>query len=248
MFTTKHDDAEADADASIRETDGDAALARLSAVRKGYMEDRFIAHFVPRARTQGARPPLINIGTYVRGRAIDGLVEAWLEGKEGVQVVSMGAGSDTRFWRLATGKYKDVLRVYVEMDFAEVTGRKAMAIRKSRELSGVLGEGVRVENGGTALHGDKYHLLPGDLRLGPETALGVLRGILDAAAPTLLLFECVLVYMEPGESEGLLRWFVEYCTGAVGGVVYEMFGLEDAFGRVMVRNLKVGGALGVRAC
>lgn len=91
------------------------------------------------------------------------------------------------------------------------------------------------------LHGEKYHLLAADLRLAPETTLGRLAEILDRSVPTLLLFECVLVYMEPRESDGLLRWFVEYFGGktAVCGIVYEMFNVEDAFGRVMVNNLKV---------
>ncbi|KNZ74918.1 hypothetical protein J132_05917 [Termitomyces sp. J132] len=53
----------------------------------------------------------MNVGTYVRGRAVDGLVEGWFEGaaREGrsVQVVSMGAGSDTRFWRVAVSVEDD---------------------------------------------------------------------------------------------------------------------------------------------
>ena len=92
-------------DAAIRATDGDAALARLSAVHKGYLRDPYITPFVPRAHLQQPRPPLINIGTYVRSEALDELVNGWLEMSEteGVQchIVSMGAGSDTRFWRIA---------------------------------------------------------------------------------------------------------------------------------------------------
>ena len=38
-----------------------------------------------------------------------------------------------------TGPKKESLRSYVEVDFAENTMKKAMAIRKSRELSAVLG-------------------------------------------------------------------------------------------------------------
>ena len=93
-----------DPDAPIRATDNDAALARLSAVQKGYIEDPFVKHLVPRAHLQPARPPLINIGTFVRSHGIDLLVEQWLlmaraAGKK-AQIVSLGAGSDTRFWRL----------------------------------------------------------------------------------------------------------------------------------------------------
>ena len=93
-----------DADSAIRQTDTDAALARLSAVKKGYIEDPFIALLLPRAQFQPARPPLINIGTYVRSESIDALVEQWLgfcEQQDTVcQIVSLGAGSDTRFWRI----------------------------------------------------------------------------------------------------------------------------------------------------
>ena len=136
MFPPRNDRA-ADVDAPIRATDTDASLARLSAVRKGYLIDPFISHFVPRAlqqqQLQQARPPLINIGTTVRCGSIDALVHSWLsiceqqhkEGQavagdtggdeiemggssrrreKGCQIVSLGAGSDTRFWRLAVSE------------------------------------------------------------------------------------------------------------------------------------------------
>jgi [phosphatase 2A protein]-leucine-carboxy methyltransferase len=69
--------------------------------------------------------------------------------------------------------------------------------------------------------------------------------LLSPALPTLLLFECVLAYMTPTASNALIQWFVDYfaaagpAAGPLGGVVYEMFKLNDAFGRVMLNNLKV---------
>jgi [phosphatase 2A protein]-leucine-carboxy methyltransferase len=67
--------------------------------------------------------------------------------------------------------------------------------------------------------------------------------MLSPTLPTLLLFECVLAYMDPAASNALIRWFVDYFAaapgGLLGGVVYEMFKLNDAFGRVMLNNLKV---------
>ncbi|KAI0368987.1 leucine carboxyl methyltransferase [Pilatotrama ljubarskyi] len=245
-------------DAAIRATDSDAALARLSAVQKGYLSDPFIAPFVSRPQLQPPRPPLINIGTYVRSEALDELVNGWLtlSEQEGVQcqIVSMGAGSDTRFWRIATGPQKDVLARYVEIDFAEITTKKAMAIRKSKELSAVLGkpEDVSLAHGGTALHSPVYNLLAADLRKPPAESLAPLLTsgpppLLSPSLPTLLLFECVLVYMSPTASGNLLRWFTDYFAaqdapqggrGVLGCIVYEMFALGDQFGKVMVSNLK----------
>ncbi|EJF57546.1 leucine carboxyl methyltransferase [Dichomitus squalens LYAD-421 SS1] len=239
-------------DAAIRATDSDAAVARLSAVHKGYLTDPFISSFVSRPHLQQPRPPLINIGTYVRSEALDELVNGWLalSEQEGTQcqIVSMGAGSDTRFWRIATGPHKDTVAKYVEVDFAENTTKKAMAIRKSKELSAVLGmpEDVSLANGGAALHSPVYHLLAADLRTPPAESLVPLltaepQPLLSPSVPTLLLFECVLAYMSPAAGNALLRWFTDYFSapGAVlGCIVYEMFALEDPFGKVMVNNLR----------
>lgn len=89
----------------MRLTDSDAAVAKLSAAQKGYLSDPFIKNFVPRAQFQAPRPPLINIGTFIRTIALDDLVNQWLQlsEKEEIpcQIVSLGAGSDTRFWRIA---------------------------------------------------------------------------------------------------------------------------------------------------
>ncbi|KAI0090717.1 leucine carboxyl methyltransferase [Irpex rosettiformis] len=243
-------------DTAIRQTDSDAILARYSAVQKGYLSDPFVRPLLPRGgHLQHPRPPLINIGTYVRSEAIDKLVDQWLdlasaEGKQS-QIVSLGAGSDTRFWRIASSPRARQLAKYVEIDFAENTSRKAMAIRKSKDLGSLLGkaEDVKIVNGGTGLHSPVYHLLPADLRLPPSEAMKVLTEssasgadvVLSPDLPTLLVFECVLVYMTPDASYALVQWFTDYFVSSdavLGAVVYEMFGLDDAFGKVMLNNLK----------
>ncbi|KAH9942177.1 leucine carboxyl methyltransferase [Epithele typhae] len=236
-------------DSAIRATDGDAVLARFSAVQRGYLADPFLAPFVPRAHLQPPRPPLINIGTYVRSEAVDGLLGAWLARcPRGAQVVSLGAGSDTRFWRLAAGPRKDAVARYVEIDFPENTTKKAMAIRKHAVLHEPLGglANLSFDNGGTTVHSPVYHLLATDLRRPPsETLEPLLAPLLDPTLPTVLLFECVLAYMEPADSTAVLKWFTDFFSalaategGAVlGCIVYEMFALEDAFGSVMRNHL-----------
>ena len=108
-----------------------------------------------------------------------------------------------------------------------------MTIRKSKELSGVLGDDVKTRNillivhyhsfsdasspvmGGLGLSSSLYHLLPVDLREPPETSLSTIiqsraentTPILQANVPTLFLAECVLVYMTLEESSAVLQWF-----------------------------------------
>lgn len=105
-----------------------------------------------------------------------------------------------------------------------------------------------IGGGGTTLRSPVYNLFPVDLRTPPVVALEPLLGsgdepLLSPSLPTLLLFECVLAYMTPSASNALLQWFVDYFrspgSGLLGAVVYEMFKLEDSFGRVMLTNLKV---------
>jgi hypothetical protein len=94
-------------DEGTRSTDGFAAHARVSAARLGYIQDEFVSYLVPRSRNLPTHAPLINIGTHVRTTSIDRLVEDFLRAgsADGTpikkQIVSIGAGSDTRFWRLS---------------------------------------------------------------------------------------------------------------------------------------------------
>ena len=60
------------------------------------------------------------------------------------------------------------------------------------------------------------------------------------SAPTLVLLECVLVYMEPPEAAELLRWAAGALpTAAV--VLYDPTRPHDAFGKQMLLNLAARG-------
>jgi len=151
--------------------------------------------------------------------------------------VSLGAGSDTRFWRLSTAGRLSSVEHYVEIDFPENTARKALAIRKNDALNRHLVD-IMIDQGGMALHSPQYSLLPLDLRESPSIVLAPLidSGLLKRSIPTLFLSECVFVYMPPPASDAVVKWFGENFD-VVGGTLYEMFGLTDEFGRVMRANL-----------
>jgi len=229
-----------DPDAAIRSTDDDAAQSRLSAVRKGYLHDPFIHLLVPRSHLAHARPPLINIGTFLRSGAIDSLVDGWIHSwpeDVHVQIVSLGAGSDTRFWRMSDSPLKHRISKYVEVDFPEVTGRKAMTICKYQELRDTLGPDIFVEKGGTMLSSSVYNLVPADIRADTKALFDTLSTVLSSQQPTIVLAECVFPYMSQSASAYVLQWFPATFSN-IGVIVYEMFGLEDSFGRVMRANLQ----------
>jgi len=83
-------------------------LIYSSAVTLGYLDDPFtsLLYRPPRPPPGSSalptrKAPLINVGTHHRTYAIDHLVDQFLvEAGDHAQIVSLGAGSDSRFWRL----------------------------------------------------------------------------------------------------------------------------------------------------
>ncbi|GAA5901129.1 hypothetical protein JCM5296_006279 [Sporobolomyces johnsonii] len=251
------------ADAAVRATDSDALLSRVSAANQAYLADPFAPLFLSPAqrRSPERRPPLINIGTHARTWAVDHLVDQFLRSADdddqraNVQVLSLGAGADTRFWRMRKrwderrGAESWPCRRWVEVDFPEATGAKARTVSSKAELRGALGGEINIEQGGLGLTSSLYAVLPGDLRdlptlasslLSPPRSSSTATPILDPSLPTLLLLECVLVYLSPSATDGVLSWFAS--TFKDGSTVsYDPFGLHDSFGQVMKRNLAMRG-------
>ncbi|KAK6349957.1 carboxy methyl transferase for protein phosphatase 2A [Orbilia brochopaga] len=249
----------ADKDRTVQQTDMDALVSRCSAVSMGYLSDPFAELFLDTLTAKDRRYPLINRGTYVRTTALDKLVESFLSqpSKSMKQIVSLGAGSDTRFFRFASNRA--IPFVYHEFDFPRVTIRKIQAIQKHTELSSLLSRFRNVESAtefsdtnlqidvmSGSLHSSHYHIHPIDLRtLKPGTSLPT--GI-DPTLPTLFISECCLIYLLPSEADDIFRWITtsfgqapETGSNSVGIVLYEPIGGDDSFGKVMIRNLSQRG-------
>ena len=230
-------------DAAIRETDNDAAVSRLSAVEAGYLTDAYATYFVKRRQP---RPPLINVGTFLRTWSIDTLIHQFLDDPSSPkkQIISIGAGTDTRFFRIAADsaakKRYEALHRYVEIDFVEATSRKVMTIRKNKVLDSLL-TNTQLKDGGTGLISDKYCLLAGDLRQFEHGLASQLESLLDPAIPTLILAECVFVYVSDTVRAAVLGWAMgRFSKAGLAHVSYDPLGLHDSFGKVMLRNLEVG--------
>ncbi|KAL3475904.1 S-adenosyl-L-methionine-dependent methyltransferase [Aspergillus californicus] len=253
-------------DRVVQGTDNDASVSRLSAVGLGYLDDPFASALTPSGQ-ETRRLPIINRGTYVRTTAIDQLVTrflgitpdsdpTWREKKK--QIISLGAGSDTRVFRLLSSPEGHNM-VYHELDFAVNNAAKIKAIRGTPLLQRVLGsaERVNISDAGDELHSPAYHIHAVDLRTLAQVAgsesdtspatgpVNRLQETVDTTLPTLLLSECCLIYLSPDEADGVVRYFTQTLfsgrTETLGLVLYEPIRPDDAFGRTMVANLATRG-------
>uniref|UniRef100_A0A8C7WV45 [Phosphatase 2A protein]-leucine-carboxy methyltransferase 1 n=1 Tax=Oryzias sinensis TaxID=183150 RepID=A0A8C7WV45_9TELE len=115
---------------SVQGTNDSSVLSKASAAAQGYFRDAFIQHFVCRAVR---RSPLINRGYYVRWRAVDHCVRRFLQTTDRCprrQILSLGAGFDSLFFRLHADALLDRTSVF-ELDFPDVAHRKAFLIQSN---------------------------------------------------------------------------------------------------------------------
>jgi [phosphatase 2A protein]-leucine-carboxy methyltransferase len=193
---TRHNTAAAK-DKIIQGTDNDASVSRLSAVELGYLDDEFARVLTASGGGPGSRRyPIINrgehllslklyeqcanmlLGTYVRTTAIDELVNRFLDEGNGEsqqttkkQIISLGAGSDTRAFRIFSKKPSAQL-IYHELDFSVNNSAKIKAIRASPLLQRAIqvdkealpAVGTQQDLTGDSLHLPHYHIHPIDLR------------------------------------------------------------------------------------
>ncbi|KAL1912041.1 carboxy methyl transferase for protein phosphatase 2A [Sporothrix stenoceras] len=240
----------------IQSTDTDAALSRMSAVDIGLLEDPFAQYFAGDGGGPAPRRlPIINRGTYTRTQGLDKIIRAFLSGasdREATpeasqptspsptpqvqQVVSLGAGTDTRSLRLLAQKQEDGRPafqnvIYHEIDFPTVCARKrnivqsvpaiqsflAGPVTEHTPLAGAVGihRSWKAELG----HGNELWAHGLDLRelaggAGSSTSIDgsdkeVALAGLRTDVPTLLVSECCLCYLQPPEAAAVLRWFAD---------------------------------------
>ncbi|POS79732.1 leucine carboxyl methyltransferase 1 [Diaporthe helianthi] len=246
---------QAQQDATVQGTDTDAAVMRMSAVELGYLDDRFAQYFV-----QGQQPhrrlPIINRGTYTRTTALDRLIDSFLGHDPGGdeplprrQIVSLGAGTDTRCFRLFSSQDRRRGLIYHEVDFPPISSRKRMVVQATPALRSVLPDPVPSNDGPAAASwrstpegdGNQYWCHGLDLRDlamnsdQGDLLLSRLEG-LRTDVPTLLISECCLCYLETSEAQNVIKCFVNRIPD-LGLVVYEPVRPDDAFGRQMASNL-----------
>lgn len=218
------------------------------------------------------RSPLINRGYYSRVAALDKIIKQFIDTAHAnghkSQIVSLGAGFDTTYWRLKAHQ-GIACHYYVEVDFSSSISQKLQIIENAPVLTDILSapnpnadfetlmqasdeESMKRSELQKELSADNipphgcwpdFAMVGGDLRDtdGLEKSLRALTR-LDFDAPVLFLSECVLVYMPPHLSAKVIEWAgAGPFTGPRVFATYEQIHPNDPFGRTMVANLAARG-------
>ncbi|KAJ8900371.1 hypothetical protein K2173_025011 [Erythroxylum novogranatense] len=236
---------------AVQATNDDASASKLSCVREGYMKDDYVHFFV---RRPVRRSPIINRGYFARWAALRKLLFQFLDcemsngetGCRNKQILSLGAGFDTTFFQLQDEGKAPLL--YVELDFAEVTGKKAAIIETHSQLRDKIGATASISREKGVVLGDHYKLLPVDLRNVQELDDVIALAGMDPSLPTFIIAECVLIYLDPDSTQAIVGWAAKTFSTAVF-FLYEQIHPDDAFGQQMIRNLESRGCalLGIYA-
>jgi len=217
---------------SIMLTAGDASRSKKTAVAKGYWKDDHINAMVPGPIEKKA--PEMNRGYYARTEAVWNIVRNFVSNNTEAQIVSLGCGLDTLYWRLLSSDYH--CHNYVEVDFPALVKKKIHIIQNSAKLNSVLIE-KRVKISPPVINSKFYNLLGCDLKY-IDLLDNMLQDCdLDFKKPTLFLTECVLMYMKVEVSNKLLSYASEKFQNSVF-VSYDALNMDDKFGQVMIENLK----------
>ncbi|CAK9149394.1 unnamed protein product [Ilex paraguariensis] len=195
--------------AAVQATNDDASASKLSCIKKGYMKDDYIHLFV---RRPVRRSPIINRGYFARWAALRKLLLQFLdceihsdeENHTKKQILSLGAGFDTTYFQLQDEGRAPYL--YVELDFKEVTSKKAALIETNGQLRDKVGETASISLEKGEVLGDQYKLLPVDLRNIQKLDDIIELSNLDPSLPTFIIAECVLIYLDPDSSCAIVGW------------------------------------------
>ncbi|XP_049957210.1 tRNA wybutosine-synthesizing protein 4-like isoform X4 [Schistocerca serialis cubense] len=229
-------------DKNVQGTNDYSTVSKYSMVKQGYFNDEFISEFVSNSK-YSRRAPIIHMGYYARAEIIEAILTQFMRhvGNSHIQIISCGAGYDTTYFRLKKNLQEEFSLTYYEVDFVEVISRKTECIRRSKILSSILGLSNDVNSCTTGIHSQGYHLVGGDLRCQNDIESVLSSAGISWAAPTLLLAECSITYMDESSSTKFIEWASTKFPHATF-VTFEQICPDDGFGHVMKHHFESLGS------
>ncbi|XVF33624.1 hypothetical protein REPUB_Repub17cG0183900 [Reevesia pubescens] len=138
--------------------------------------------------------------------------------------------------------------LYVELDFKEVTSKKASLIESCSQLRDKISATASISRENGEVLSDHYKLLPVDLCDIQKLDDVISLANMDPGLPTFIIAECVLIYLDPDSSRSIVGWASKKFSTTIF-FLYEQIHPDDAFGQQMIRNLESRGCalLGIYA-
>jgi hypothetical protein len=247
----------------VARTASDAIMSKYSAVKLGYYEDKFVECF--NKGSVQRKIPLINRGYYARVKCIRMVKDKFLKQTEGTkrQLLILGSGLDSTGLNAFYDGHKNVS--VFEVDFDNVNNKKASVLFSNKATKDVINSQCLVrendceepENESISLQASRtpwgysigrLALISSNLAEDCTEALydKLEKAGLDWALPTMIISECVLVYLERDTVNALLRKICERfarCDSDVLWLSYDMYNPADPFGLTMVENMQVGSRI-----
>lgn len=237
----------------IIETNNDACQCKFYAIQRGYWRDPYLKYFLS-STSQERRTPEISLGYYVRVHGLRQLIDKFLRLTSGqCQILNLGCGYDTTIFYLLDQSELS-FEHFVDLDFPEITEMKSNKIRRIPPLRERLPAEEKSWKIPSGFHSSRYTILPVDLRdrseLNAQLQLLIDRRILDVRRATLIINECVLIYMSDEHSLDLLNYFSSKFSSASLVLNFEQINMNDRFGEIMLQNLKQRSChlIGLNAC
>lgn len=201
-------------------TDDQAALSKASCVRRNYWKDDALLALIHKGPR---RSPIIHAGYYVRYNLISAIIRKVLKNNF-EQVLVLGAGSDTSFWRLNIAKNYPSIK-WFEIDFP-----------KNLEFKSTCMESIYGKS-------DNYFPVPADLRHLEQVHTSLVKAGLNVDAKTFVISEVVLAYLTAAHSTGVINWIAKTFTCSLF-VEFEQFNASSTFGTVMTKHFtKIGSPI-----
>jgi [phosphatase 2A protein]-leucine-carboxy methyltransferase len=197
----------------VQDTAFDAVEAKSSALAKGYYVDPFIRRFLV---SENPQPPHLNYLYYLRTTRVLNFLLAFHDAHgPRSQVVVLGCGYDTLFWRLIDAGVR--FAQWFDLDLPEVIVRKTKLIAHDPPLTT-----------------EGYRACSIDLRRNFGESLAV-EGF-DSAIPTAFVDEFSMIYIESAWVSSLLKFVSSLNAASVISIGVANMG--DDFGRFWIEAFR----------
>lgn len=199
--------------ATVEDTASEVTAFKMSAISKGYYNDKYMKYFAGDI-LYGSQLPHQNFGTYLRNFVMNYAVKKFysIYGEKS-QVVSLGSGFDTLFWRLRDENV--IFSRYVEIDKKDVVTKKRSFIKNE------------------VFQSQENYFLE-EIDLNSENSISNIEKLLIPDIPTLFIDEFSLIYLNPEIIERLYR----YISKESNIFSYSMTNMNDDFGKLILEGFQ----------